>query len=382
RLVYLINGSDCGWRINWQFGKYTDPDNNTYKVWMDEGLHIPRWEEQPAYILPPIINYVNGPTGFVYNPGTALGEEWKDHFFVAEFRGTPANSPIHAFTLKTDGAGFALDQTQIIAKGLLPTGLDFGADGALYFGDWIDGWDPKKEGRIWKLDVAEGSNTAIRQQTKALIQTSFKKKEIAELSDLLAHPDMRVRQKALFELVKRSEKGYEAFINTAKTSDNQLARIHAIWGIGQLSRKNAQYASELGSFLSDPDLEIIAQAAKMIGDIKYKELANAIVPLVTHESPRIRLLATEAIGRLEYTEGTNAIMQMILENNDEDNWLRHAGMIALARVSDAQTLAGLKNHDSRALRMAAVVALRRMQSPDIAAFLQDPDELIVTEAAR
>ena len=28
RLVYLINGSDSGWRINWQFGKYTDPDNN------------------------------------------------------------------------------------------------------------------------------------------------------------------------------------------------------------------------------------------------------------------------------------------------------------------------------------------------------------------
>ena len=36
RLVYLINGSDSGWRINWQFGKYTDPLNNSYKVWIDE----------------------------------------------------------------------------------------------------------------------------------------------------------------------------------------------------------------------------------------------------------------------------------------------------------------------------------------------------------
>ena len=36
RLVYVVNGSDTGWRTNWQFGKYRDPDNNTYKVWMDE----------------------------------------------------------------------------------------------------------------------------------------------------------------------------------------------------------------------------------------------------------------------------------------------------------------------------------------------------------
>ena len=41
RLVYLINGSDTGWRINWQFGKYTDPDNNSYKVWIDEKMGVP-----------------------------------------------------------------------------------------------------------------------------------------------------------------------------------------------------------------------------------------------------------------------------------------------------------------------------------------------------
>ncbi|MEM0994079.1 MAG: HEAT repeat domain-containing protein, partial [Bacteroidota bacterium] len=382
RLVYLINGSDCGWRTNWQFGKYTDPDNNDYKVWMDEKLHIPRWDEQAAYILPPITNYVNGPTGFVYNPGTALSEKWYNHFFVAEFRGTPARSPIHAFTLSPDGAGFALEKTQIVAKGLLPTGLDFGPDGALYFGDWKDGWAPKKEGRIWKLDVADGANTAIRQETKALLQADFKPKTAKDLSVYLAHQDMRVRQKAQFELAKRGKIGYETFVQVAKSSTNQLARIHAIWGIGQLSRQDLKYAQNLGEYLWDKDTEIVAQAVKMIGDVRYKPAAALILELnlPNHTVPRVRLLATEALGRLE--TGADQIMEMLIANDDQDNWLRHAGIIALSRASQADVLGGLHQHASRALRIAAVVALRRMKSPEIANFLDDEDELIVLEAAR
>ncbi|MCK7555473.1 hypothetical protein MKQ70_10830 [Chitinophaga sedimenti] len=41
RLVYIVNGSDAGWRSNWQYGKYRDEDNNTYKVWMDEKMYLP-----------------------------------------------------------------------------------------------------------------------------------------------------------------------------------------------------------------------------------------------------------------------------------------------------------------------------------------------------
>jgi len=65
RIVYIVNGSDTGWRTNWQFGKYRDPDNNTYKVWMDEKMYIPRWEGQAAYITPANKNFVNGTTGML-----------------------------------------------------------------------------------------------------------------------------------------------------------------------------------------------------------------------------------------------------------------------------------------------------------------------------
>ena len=78
RLVHVVQGSDAGWRSNWQYGKYTDPKNNRYNVWIDEKMFKPRWEGQAAYIIPPIQNFHNGPTGMVYNPGTALGSAWKN----------------------------------------------------------------------------------------------------------------------------------------------------------------------------------------------------------------------------------------------------------------------------------------------------------------
>ena len=128
RLVYIVEGSDSGWRINWQFGKYTDPDNNTYKVWMDEEMFKPRFEGQAAYITPPLMNYHSGPAGMKYNPGTALSPEWAGRFFVAEFTGSPARSNVYAFKLAPKGAGFEFVDEKTVLNGILVTGLDFGPD--------------------------------------------------------------------------------------------------------------------------------------------------------------------------------------------------------------------------------------------------------------
>ncbi len=383
RLVYLINGSETGWRINWQFGKYTDPDNNSYKVWMDERMHVPHWDGQAAYFLPPITNFVNGPTGLVYNPGTALDENWYDHFFVAEFRGTPVNSPLHAFTLKPNGASFQLDQTQEVVRGLLPTGVDFGPDGALYFSDWIDGWEPKGQGRIWKLDVPGKSIDPLRQDTKSLLAKDFKESSIDDLEAKLGHQDMRVRQKAQFELATRGKNGIKTLLSATVQLDNQLARVHGIWGVGQMARKGrSEYAEELIPLLKDPDSEIITQAAKTLGDVRYQEGAEHILPLLDHTSLRVQLHAAEALGRMAYQPALDPLLAMLEKNNDQDLWLRHAGMVALSRLGDDASLEALNTHPSKALRIAAVVALRRMKSPRIAVFLEDSDEFIVTEAAR
>ncbi|MEL7159204.1 MAG: HEAT repeat domain-containing protein [Bacteroidota bacterium] len=386
RLVYLIDGSDTGWRINWQFGKYTDPTNNAYKVWMDEKMHLPRNEDQAAYFLPPIQNYVNGPTGLVYNPGTALSPDYYDHFFVAEFRGSPGNSPLHAFTMEPDGAGFKLGKSEALVKGLLPTGIDFGPDGALYFGDWINGWNPKREGRIWKLDVGAdaGAEMGLRQSTQELLQADFSTMPTGEVMDLLGHQDQRIRQKAQFMFADMEHDGFRLLRQVATDVEaDQLARIHALWGMSQILRRGYERNQDnLFPFLADADPEIVAQAARLIGDLKLPGGEEALIGLLTNTSPRVRFFAMEALGRLKVKAAVPAILDLVRANDGRDTWLRHGAMVALGRIGDAAVMEQLANDPSKEVRLTAIVALRRMASPAIAAFLDDADEYVVAEAAR
>ncbi len=387
RLVYLIDGSDTGWRINWQFGKYTDEKNNRYKVWMDEQMGLPRndEDEQAAYFLPAIQNFVNGPTGLVYNPGTALSPDYYDHFFVAEFRGSPSNSPIHSFRMEPNGAGFALANHDTLVQGLLPTGLDFGPEGALYFGDWINGWGTKNEGRIWKLDVGAdaGAEQALRNEVKDLLAADFTGNAEPSLVELLGHQDQRIRQKAQFSLAERGGNGFAALQQAAAKSESQLARIHAIWGMSMMLRRGyAGNGDAFATLLLDADPEIIAQAAKMIGDLKQAGHAETLIGLLGHPSARVRFFAMEALGRTEEKTAVQPIIAMLREDGGKDNWLRHGGMVALGRIGDAVAMRNLATDPARDVRLLGVVALRRMESDEVKIFLKDQDEYVVAEAAR
>ncbi|SEB40984.1 putative membrane-bound dehydrogenase domain-containing protein [Maribacter dokdonensis] len=384
RLVHIVEGSDAGWRANWQYGKYTDPKNNGYNVWMDEKLFTPHWDGQAAYIIPPIQNFHNGPTGMRYNPGTALGKKWMDKFFLVEFVGDPSRSHIWSFDLKPKGASFELKSEESILSGVLPTGIDFGPDGALYLADWVNGWGTKNYGRVWKLDVTDQTNDLEQErlETQRLMTHNYEDDNTDNLIKLLSYDDMRIRQKAQFELAKRTFWGYRALEKALTEEENQFARIHAIWGIGQIAAKDVDDAEPLLNLLSDEDPEIIAQSVKVLGDVRYGKAADSLIALTTHQNDRVKFYAAQALGRLKHENAIEPLLAMIEANNDQDLYLRHAAVLALARIGKAEPIVALANNENRSLRIAAVLVLRKLQDPNISIFLSDKDEYIVTEAAR
>ena len=89
---------------------------------------------------------------------------------------------------------------------------------------------------------------------------------LAELSRLLGHVDQRVRQAAQFELVSRGPAGVPILTAAAASSGNLFARLHGIWGLGQLGRRNPEVLQPLLDLVVDPDAQVRSQAVRTLGD--------------------------------------------------------------------------------------------------------------------
>jgi quinoprotein glucose dehydrogenase len=387
RWVYVVEGSDNGWRVGYQFmeNPYSRGAFNAERLW------YPPFDGQAAYIVPPVANIADGPSGVAYFPGTGLPAAYKDHFFLVDFRGGPAISGVHTFTLKPKGAGFELVNREHFIWNILATDVKFGVDGGLYVSDWVEGWDMTGKGRLYRVhDPAVDKDPAVL-ETKRLIAEGMEKRSLSEVAHLLEYQDIRVRQEAQFALADHGLGAVATLTSVARHNANQLARLHAIWGLGQIGARYAQTAMPpqmvagmdlLVRLLADPDAEVRAQAAKVLGDRRYPKAFESLVKGLTDPSPRVRFFAALGLGKLGRTEALPALFAMLRQNADADPYLRHAGVMGLARIADVDALLAAAHDESAAVRMGVLLALRRLQRPQIVLFLKDPEPALVLEAAR
>ncbi len=379
RCVYLVEGGDSGWRIGYQF--IEQPVSRG--PWNAEKLWHPQWDGQAAFIVPPLINITDGPSGFCREPGTALSDAYRNRFFICDFRGGSGNSGIRSFRLAPKGASFEVVDANEFVWTVLATDADFGPDGALYFSDWVEGWEKPNKGRIYKLSPTKGTIHPRAAETAKLLAEDLSTRSIDQLVELLAFPDQRVRREAQFTLAEKGQASIAVLEKVAKDpSANQLARLHAVWALGQIQRKTSQGVAGLPELLAVKDAEIRAQAAKVLGDARMTSVVEGLKSMLADESPRVRFQAAIALGKLGGSSAFDSVLKMLEQNADKDPYLRHAGVMALAGSKDVTRLAGLSKSTSAAVRMAGLLALRRLQSPEISAFLGDSDARIVVETAR
>ncbi|MEW6155983.1 MAG: PVC-type heme-binding CxxCH protein [Verrucomicrobiota bacterium] len=384
RWVHLVEGGDSGWRIGFQFIE----SPNSRGPWNAEKMWHPQNPEQPAFLVPPLLNMTDGPSGLAFNPGTGLPERYKDHFFLVDFHGS-RSSGIHSFALKPKGASFEVDDLQRFLWNALPTDVDFGVDGGIYFCDWVQGWGMTGKGRIYRVFDPEITQQPIVRETKKLLAEGMEKRSAKELAKLLGHADMRVRQEAQFELASRIET--KTLAANARKNSNQFARLHAIWGLGQIGAqfKNAiaksprtECVESLLPLLRDGDAEIRAQAAKVLGDLRAGPAGDALMALLRDRNPRVRFFAALGVGKIGRKEAMEPLLVMLRESADQDPFLRHAGVMGLTWIGDVRALLQHAKDASPAARMGVLLALRRLERAEIAVFLHDPQPELVLEAAR
>lgn len=388
RWVYIVEGADIGWRMYFQYLEDRGPWNRE-RMWYPYRADETTTAVQPAYILPPITNIADGPSGLTYYPGTGLPDRYKGHFFLADFRGTAGNSGIRSFAVKPKGASFELTDSHEFIWSILATDVDFGYDGGLYVTDWVNGWDGEGKGRLYRFFDTEHRETASG--IAELMRAGFDGRTPQELIDLLGHADRRVRQAAQFALAKKEH--LAKLSELARGTSAQLPRIHAIWAIGQVGRREPLPGlSLLLPLLGDDDPEVRAQAARTISDVCGRSvpqplavpLRSGLTKLLTDESPRARSFAALALAKVATERDLPAIVQLLADNNDTDPVLRHTAVMALVAAgrSNPGAIAEATRSLSVPVRRAAVVALRRLRSPQLREFLKDADESVALEAAR
>ena len=377
RLVHVVQGGDSGWRVGYQH-PLIDKDS----PWLADKLWQPRTKDTAAYLLSPICNIEDGPSGLTYYPGTGLNDSYRGSLFITHFKGSVAKSGIYTYNVKPKGAGYAIADSKPFLTSALPTDVKFGPDGRLYTSDWADGWPKSKRGRIYAISDPQHAKDALVLATQNLIAQDWTKASVSELTVLLAHADQRVRQEAQFTFAERGAASLAPLASIATTpSRSPYARLHAIWALGQLAQNNPAALAPLRTLLRDADAEVRAQAIKILGDAGDTSSADALIAALKDPAPRVKFFAAQSLGKLNHAAAAPALIAALRANNDQDEYLRHALVLGLVGGHNVTALTAAMASDSRAVRLGLVLAFRRLQNPIIAKFLNDADPFIVREAA-
>ncbi|MEC8513343.1 MAG: PVC-type heme-binding CxxCH protein [Planctomycetota bacterium] len=426
RWTMLLEGSDTGWRQAYQW--VSRP--HTRGPWNQEKIWHPFHPEQPAYVLPCIENFTSGPSGMTLYPGTGFGPEWNGRFFVCDFRGNPGYSGIHSFRNDPHLSGFALADTEKFVWDALPTDVEFGVDGDLYWSDWVTSYNKTGKGRIYRVSPRsrDAGEQAKVDEVRALLARGFRGMEPSRCVELLDHDDRRVREgaqraftRSLVRAGGSASTVEEVLSMVANQSRSLRSRTHLIRGVAAASRKDVRWSvagmrfvSLLGGASPELAVQLISGAREALGGAqrwaaskdeggadreaqRVVEALKANQPAVlaalceqtSSPEPHVRRVAVEALGaipQLAALEGgvdpIAAIMAVLDAEASKDPWMRHTCIRALERLDAHERLIAAAESGPEHVRRAAVVILRRAGDARVSMFLDDRSPLVRAEAAR
>lgn len=420
RLVQIVEGGDSGWNMSFQSLNvpYLTGPWHAEKMWSAQG-DATAIDMQPAWLVPAVGPLGAGPSGFAYYPGVGLPVRYANHFFLCNYTG---GGGVESFAVKPRGASFEIVDAHDFMKPINATDVEFGYDGKMYVSDFVNlDWGGRSlGGRLFTVFDANAIRSDVVRQTQQMARANFQKSATEELVRLLLHPDMRLRLRAQFELAARGESVAESLdVLAADRGSPVFARLHAIWGLGQIGRKHPSVLNRLLARLSDDDEHVRCQAIKVLGDGRVIDAVPELLRILKQDSVRVRFFAAMALGKIAAAQPNTPIgarrgdvafppratlvpvqrsadeqarlkrgtinlslLEMLRDNADADAYLRHAGVMALCWIGDLELVQSFARDRSPAVRRAVLLMQRRMADPRIGLFLDDEDWTLVTEAAR
>ena len=160
-------------------------------------------------------------------------------------------------------------------------------------------------------------------------------------------------------------------------ANRPLARLHAIWGLGQVGPADAAaLETAMVALLDDADAEVRAQAARVLGEARWALAAFDAHwrGLARRPSPRVRFFAAIALGKLGRAARLGPLARAAPRaTTDDDPYLRHAAVMGLTGIGDRSTCSLRRPTPRPRSALGVLLALRRLEQPEVARFLDDPE---------
>jgi putative membrane-bound dehydrogenase-like protein len=300
---------------------------------------FPIGEQEDRVNHPEQSGYFSGSCGITYYGGGAFGEKYKNTVWVADV----VLNLIHVDKINPNGASFTasriFENKDFLAstdRAFRPVNMSVGPDGSLYVIDihrkviehpeWIpdeiektlDLNAGKNQGRVYKISLVEGHEKINFEQfrnTEGLLKS-------------LENPNQWVRN-AAHRLLMENLLSNETLVGLKKllNSENQLARLHALW---ILSHSGKLTANEVVEALQNGTASLKESVLKIAENYisENESILIKVLELLQDSDPRVRMQAALSLSTLPENHPTyqknqaklfNALVQSIQLSSDEWN---------------------------------------------------------------
>ena len=386
RVCYLVELGDYGWNSGHENKTtfFRAAKLNTRKgpkaidSWIVEGDWKTEFNGQAAYCIPSSHYIDGGSAGITFNPGRSLGPELDNHFIYSAYQ-----RGIFTFKFEPKGAGLSIQNVNNFWGGGHIMDTEFSTDGKLYVADYVSTANAKEgqtKGAVYVLKEPKFMKEESVISADKLLKKGFRASANEDLYKNLFHNDMRVRLYSQFELARR--KNIDLLTRALSQNDNELARLHGLWGLGQLSRKDSSVNSHLSAFAKDKNWRVRAQLAKVLGESKDSKAYPLVETMLSDSNARVQFFAATALGKLGAGKSVEALIQLAEKNADKDVYLRHSVVAGLIFSNDADKIYTYIKSESAAVRRVVLLSLARLKDIRITELLGDAETSIVQEAVR
>lgn len=321
-------------------------------------------------LMPVVSKYSRvAPSGIASYRGTALGEDFRDNLFSAQFN----THRVIRHKLLRDGASFRTEDEVFFSfdgnEDFHPTDVLEDADGSLLVvetGGWFIKGCPLSQ--VSKPEL-KGSIYRVRKKQAPPLADPYGNRigwdtlSAAAVGEYLKDEGRPfVADRAQEWLSERDGESVPVLKELLQSEASAQVRARIIFTLYRIGTAEAIELIRTRG-LDDADIDVRVAAARALGMARSEDARTRLKQLLLTDAPAVKRQAATALGQIG---GKDDMGQLLLAAaGEDDRFVRHALIYALVKINEAGAVRTGLSHPAPGVQEAALIALDQMPSSNI-----------------